>query len=55
MKRWEYMQERLFRGDAPSDTVKWLNKLGNEGWELCTVVENVAFFKRKPPPFVDQA
>ena len=55
MKQWEYKQERIFRGGHPSETVEWLNKFGSEGWELCCVVDNICFFKRKPPPFVEQA
>jgi hypothetical protein len=46
MKKWEYLQIKFNKLPDVSD----LDHYGNEGWELCHIVEsfkNIAFFKRE--------
>ena len=42
MGNWEHKQVYSKTQEVPST----LNKLGGQGWELCTINENILYFKR---------
>ncbi len=54
MQKWEYMLSDMFTGSRDVDE-KYLNSIGDEGWELVNTVFNasgeitLAVLKRTPP------
>ena len=51
MAQWEYCKADLGAVSRSATDVGLLNNLGNEGWELVSIMPNgIAYFKRQLPP-----